>query len=389
MNKIFNKTYDVIIVGGGIAGISASLSSARYGLKTALIEKQNILGGLATSGLISIYFPLCDGKGNQVTFGIAEELLKASLEYSPFELPVPWNGMKLNAKSIPRYMCQFSPAALVLAADELLAAANVDVWLDTLVTGVKKDSANKIIAIDVHNVSGKGVMNADKFIDASGDASLIRLASGNLTLGSNRHGLWFLEAYDKLSSFDFYENLKLTSLQNDCSYNYSQYSGKAVTSFNRNGWQLLRKYYRKSYADLKTTKNRHFPIVLPTMPQFRTIAKITGHETIRYDNMNSFVETSVGICADWRYPNRVFETPLGALFPKDVSGVIVAGRIIATDNEAWEVFRVIPAAAMTGEIAGTIVAVSKTTDIDSQDIDFLRQELAQKGFLFHCSHGIK
>lgn len=51
MNKIFNKTYDVIIVGSGIAGISASLSSARYGLKTALIEKQNILGGLATSGL--------------------------------------------------------------------------------------------------------------------------------------------------------------------------------------------------------------------------------------------------------------------------------------------------------------------------------------------------
>ena len=52
--------YDVIVGGGGIAGISAALSAARYGKKVALLERQFMLGGLATSGIITIYLPLCD-----------------------------------------------------------------------------------------------------------------------------------------------------------------------------------------------------------------------------------------------------------------------------------------------------------------------------------------
>ena len=64
--------YDVIVIGGGIAGISASVSAARCGRKVLLIEKQVNLGGLATSGLISWYEPLCDGLGKQMIFGIGE-----------------------------------------------------------------------------------------------------------------------------------------------------------------------------------------------------------------------------------------------------------------------------------------------------------------------------
>ena len=69
---------DVAVVGGGIAGIAASLSAAREGAKTILLEQQYVLGGLATAGLITIFLPLCDGLGRQVTFGIAEELLQLS-----------------------------------------------------------------------------------------------------------------------------------------------------------------------------------------------------------------------------------------------------------------------------------------------------------------------
>ena len=74
IEPIKRENYDVIVVGGGIAGIAAAVSAAREGMKTFLIEKSFNLGGLATGGLISWYEPLCDGKGNQMIFGIAEEL---------------------------------------------------------------------------------------------------------------------------------------------------------------------------------------------------------------------------------------------------------------------------------------------------------------------------
>ena len=71
---------DVLVIGGGFAGIAAALSAARTGKKTILVEKSYYLGGLGTSGLVTIYLPICDGRGRQVSYGIAEELLKLSVE---------------------------------------------------------------------------------------------------------------------------------------------------------------------------------------------------------------------------------------------------------------------------------------------------------------------
>ena len=75
----FQKSYDVVIAGAGIGGVASALAAARRGCSVALLEKQTLIGGLATSGLIYVYLPLCDGQGTQTTFGLAEELLKLSL----------------------------------------------------------------------------------------------------------------------------------------------------------------------------------------------------------------------------------------------------------------------------------------------------------------------
>lgn len=71
--------YDTVVVGGGFAGVSAALAAARGGNKVLLCERMFMLGGLGTAGLITIYLPLCDGKGHQVSFGIADELLRLSI----------------------------------------------------------------------------------------------------------------------------------------------------------------------------------------------------------------------------------------------------------------------------------------------------------------------
>lgn len=70
---------DVLVCGGGFGGISAALAAARLGKRVTLLEKQYVLGGLGTAGLITYYLPLCDGLGHQVSFGLAEELLRLSI----------------------------------------------------------------------------------------------------------------------------------------------------------------------------------------------------------------------------------------------------------------------------------------------------------------------
>ena len=89
MSHVINETLateikgkcEVLVAGGGIAGIAAALAAARTGADVLLLEREYILGGLGTAGIVTIYLPLCDGMGNQVSFGIAEELLRLSIQH--------------------------------------------------------------------------------------------------------------------------------------------------------------------------------------------------------------------------------------------------------------------------------------------------------------------
>lgn len=111
---IEKESYDVIVVGGGIAGVAAAVSAARNGASTFLIEKSVNLGGLATNGLISWYEPLCDGEGNQMVKGIAEELIKLSVKYSFDNLPEKWGGSGHNKSRNQRYSTFFRQLSLCL-----------------------------------------------------------------------------------------------------------------------------------------------------------------------------------------------------------------------------------------------------------------------------------
>ena len=56
------RAYDVIVAGGGIAGVSAALAARRSGARTLLLEREFALGGLVTLGLVTIYLPLAMGR---------------------------------------------------------------------------------------------------------------------------------------------------------------------------------------------------------------------------------------------------------------------------------------------------------------------------------------
>jgi hypothetical protein len=355
----FSVKYDIVVTGAGIAGIAAALAAARRGHKVALIEKQTLIGGLATSGLIYVYLPLCDGEGTQVTSGIAEELLLCGLEFSPFKLSKTWGGCGSARRSgRDRYEVEFAPAALTLAMDELLAQAGVDLWLDTRVCDVRQRSG-RVIAVEVENTSGRGLLRGRCFVDASGEAILIRRASGEFSTDVNSLSLWLMEMSPKADAmYPFTDSLHIQSLKfpSEVYQPASGLDGKDVTNYTRFCWQEMRKFYRDSYAEGNTPFN-HYPVHLPAMPQFRKMAAAKCLAMLKTGDEYHRFEDSIGMTGDWRKSGPVWETPLRCLIPEKVDGVLMAGRCIGAIEDAWEVYRVIPTAAMTGEAAGISAAL--------------------------------
>lgn len=362
--------YDVVVCGAGVAGIAAAVSAARQGAKTALIEKQCLLGGLATSGLIYIYLPLCDGYGNQMIRGISEEMLKRCVDYGPFDVPEQWGGPKggnpgcVEAKN-GRYACCFSPAGFSLTLDKMLAEAGVDLWLDTVMIEVGKNG-NAVSSVTVFNASGKVEIAGKCFVDATGGAYAVQLAGGKIHRTENRITPWVMEMAEDSSFFHFTGDLHIQgawksfaggSLESsagapvcaDCS------SGKAVTDFVRQAWQLMRTRY-----DAETdpeAKRKTYPVHLPAMPQLRKIGCIDALKILKDEDHDRRFEDSIGLVGDWRKPAPVWDTPYRALVPRDIDNILAAGRCIGTLEDAWEVYRVIPVAAMTGEAAGVAAAL--------------------------------
>src|SRR5215471_4061394 len=66
---------DVLVVGGGSAGVSAAVAAARNGAEVMLVERLGYLGGLATGGLIILLLTLDDGRGQQVIGGLCQEVI--------------------------------------------------------------------------------------------------------------------------------------------------------------------------------------------------------------------------------------------------------------------------------------------------------------------------
>lgn len=349
------KQYDVAVVGCGVAGVTAAVAAARMGAKTVIIEKTCTPGGLATAGLINIFLPLCDGNGTQVTFGLAEELINLSMKYGPGTIPPDWKSGK-NAAETERLRCVFSPAAMILAMEELLMNNQVDIWYDTLVTGIEK-SGKQILSVTVENTDGRSVIEARSFVDASGDARLARLAGEEVSFGKNVLSLWALE-YEGSRQYGrdrMAPEINMLTRGNP-NRTFTGPTAKDVSCYMMETRSILRNFYLDEQQPGKSGRFQRWPILLASMPQFRKIAARKGDFELS-DNMNNrYFADSIGLVSDWRKSGPVWEIPFGTLTAPATENLFAAGRCISSVGDAWEITRCIPCACLTGEAAGYAAA---------------------------------
>ena len=175
--RVVNE-YDTAVCGGGIAGIAAALAAARQGSKTVLFEKQFMLGGLGTAGIVTIYLPLCDGFGHQVSFGIAEELLRLSISHgAEADYPANWlDGEGSRTEKDRRFEVRYNPQMFAILAEKLLKDNGVDILYGTYVTAVAMNN-DKIEYLITENKSGREAYKVKSVVDATGDCDIARFAN--------------------------------------------------------------------------------------------------------------------------------------------------------------------------------------------------------------------
>ena len=381
------KYFDVAVCGGGIAGVAAALAASRRGKKVILVEKQCILGGLATAGLIYIYLPVSDNRDVKIAGGLTEELLLRCQDYGPFTVKEKWSGIPGadSGDAGDRYCCCFSPAGYGLTLEKMLRESGVELYLDTVITGVRCDGKKRLTEAELFCGTEKENISADCFIDATGGAFLLRMAGARVFPETNYTTPWFMEINrNSGSSYYFSGDLHIQPLPAPAEEGSMEQvlSPAEIQEFLRRQYREIRRYY-----DAMSAKERKicYPVHLPGMPQLRKIARIDAMAEIKPGEAGKFCADSVGIAADWRKAATAWETPYGALLPKTLRGALAAGRCINSSGDAWEVFRVIPAAAMTGEAAGIAATMASEQNIDPKDIPItdLQRELRKNGVIIH------
>lgn len=386
-----DTNYDVIVCGGGIAGVSAALASARSGAKTLLIEKTYNLGGLATLGLIVIYLPLDDGDGVKMSGGICEELLKNAYKYGPKKgRPDGWNHDAEIAKVWQdedvttsderkgiRYKTQYNGPSFMISMEELLLENGVKILYDAHLTDVKC-GRKKIKEIVVSTKKGPLKLSAKAFVDATGDADLCYFA-GEKTIDddTNRRTGWYY-SYDgntvKLhqQTDPVYSDIPPTS---------RLYSGTDIEDISQNVIDG-----RKMILDHVTKLNggdfeKEYPIIIPTYHGLRVTRRLdTGFYFSENKHDRVWFFDAIGMIGNWKKDSHRYSIPYRSIKAVKNNNLFAAGRCVAASKSGSDLTRVIPTCAVTGEASGVAAAYIAKNGYEA-DIKTLQNELVKNGVL--------
>jgi hypothetical protein len=159
--------YDVVVLGGGPAGIAAAASAARGGASVLLVERYGFLGGMGTAAGVTNFcglFANVHGEVRRVVHGVADELLERIDRLGGLNAPHPVLGRTLaQAYDTSAYKC---------AADDLLLDSRVRLLFHALAVAVAMRDTSTIDALVVETKSGRRAIRGRMFVDASGDGDL-------------------------------------------------------------------------------------------------------------------------------------------------------------------------------------------------------------------------
>lgn len=388
---------DVLICGGGFAGVAAAVAAARNGMSTMLIEKYGFLGGLATGALVITTPPLNNGINRE----IARRLMNWG-SYAPdlsYERTADSDDVDGLAGLKP-----YDPETAKFEFVRMLLEQKVEILLHTYIAGVQQ-AHNRINAVFIENKAGRSAVRAKMFIDATGDADIaaaagapVREVDRPITMMFNMADVDTDKVLEHLGSWAKLKKVVRTAADEG----KLQFSQKTDPDFGAPGiyaaslihagqigvWGGMLYSNRILNPQEKTraevvTRNDAFLLAR------YLIDHVPGFEKARLEQMS----TEVGIRATRNleglyvpskgevtrgdfpdtvvrpYLNKNLALPYRSLLPQNIANLLVAGRCISADDAIMGRLRLIPVCSATGEAAGVAAAMAIRQGVDAAVVD--------------------
>lgn len=411
---------DVVVIGGGSAGSTAAVASARSGARTLLVESGGFLGGTGTRVLDTFYGFYAPGEeGRRVVGGIGWEVCERLFTREmAFERPNTYGaGTGVT----------YEPEALKVVWDELVAASGAELLLHALMTGVVVDDGT-VGGVLLETKAGPGVVRASVVIDATGEAEvawrvgatrpstgrLVDLQPATATFrvgGVATRPATTAELHALIRSAVSEGEYELPRLEGSIHVttspgiwhaNLTRVSGKDLTD----PWQLTWaeqegrrqvEEYARFLREQVPGYESSFLISTSTRLGVRESRSLEGEYVLdRSDFLGPSTHTDdIGLCGQpiedhsagaatrWEYvggadspDGQVYGIPYGALVPRTVDGLLVAGRCLSATHEAHASVRSIAQCMAMGQAAGAGAALAVERGCAPRDLD--RQELRSR-----------
>jgi hypothetical protein len=421
--------FEIVVLGGGPAGIAAAATAGALGRKTLLIERYGFLGGMGTAAGVTNFCGLhanVHGDIRQVVHGVADDLLGRIDALGGLNEPHTIFG-KTKAQA-------YDTAAYKCAADDLLGARKVDVLFHALAAGVVMNGA-RIDALLVETKSGRMAARGNIFIDCSGDGDLASFAGVPFELGDADGNMLYPTMMFRLNGVDpeaAGEAWKtIPALMDEAEKRGMRFPRKGAivrpmkheTEWRVNVTQLKTgngraidgtdarelsageiEGRRQALAFFEFLKANapgfadSYVVDIPPQLGIRETRRVTGHYNLTRDDVLSCAsfEDTIGVngwpieahvAGDvvWDWPDigsRGFNhLPYRMLLPLKIDNLLVAGRCASMTHEGQSAARVSGACFVMGEAAATAAHLALGAGVDPAHLDVrrLQQTLDKNG----------
>ncbi len=411
-------SYDVVVVGGGTAGVAAAAGASMAGAKTLLIERNPYLGGEATHSGVAAFcgFYTCGENPVKVVAGMGEKVLKEMEKLGPtLDYIVSVTGNK---------NINFQPEYLKCAMDNLLENEGAACFLHTrMIDAVVADGA--IRSVQCADDEGIFTVTASSFVDATGDANLAHLAGAGTIWGDGEGRVQAATLPFRLSgvdtSFDMspgaVEKAVLKGKEAGIPYLTKEkgfilkkegsdtvavllpsvspegISAQNLTDMEKSTRRQVLYYVEALKRFMPGMEHCELAVIGPAIG-FRETRKLVGKETVTAEDVLLRKKKDNGVArGGWkpeihREINKMatyidvaegsyFDIPLGALQSADITNLFGAGRIVSSDEAAFAALRVMGTCFATGHAAGAGAAFQALNGY--VDVEKIRHELIRQG----------